>query len=421
MKGTPPPKLVEHVTRLVIQLVESEHLRESIDTLKCQDLWQLNPARQEPAEFADERAIVAEIVTTLRQANSPMLSDQTILNRIIYRVVAPALWGELPDDAVEARAQEEIEKLLKFEAYRDVDVPILNLKVGEEPIEFGSVTFFQVTAADRDDSWWDHLPARAEKRVFVYGRVNSPGDLENSARYASEQVVEALLLLRAIGMPIDHDQVAQIGVLSEYSTTRHHPHRPHRPKQNLQLESDSPMVALLEPFKPPVRLSELIGDIDQDDLGALVALWEEHGLRPQQGNQMARKLLAGFRWIGEATKPDTSAAKFLKLAVAFELLVGGEASSDYLTAKGLTAALRERVAFLLADGLDERKEIHHQITDYYSTRSDLVHGRSDNVDNDELEGFIEIVRRTAWALLRNINELNSVDQLQKWVLEQRYS
>ena len=137
--------------------------------------------------------------------------------------------------------------------------------------------------------------------------------------------------------------------------------------------------------------------------------------------EMQRKFLSGLRWIGEGTKPDTLAARYLKISTALEYLIGGESSIEYLTTRGITATLAERAAFLIGKDKDQRISIDRAVKKYYGLRSKIVHGNRDAVDQSDFLEFGLLVRQIALTLCQKVSSFSGVDDLQKWVIEQRYA
>jgi hypothetical protein len=69
---------------------------------------------------------------------------------------------------------------------------------------------------------------------------------------------------------------------------------------------------------------------------------------------------------------------FVQLSVALEAVLGVDAKKD-----GVTERLADRCAYLIGNNVDERKKIRKEFEKFYSVRSDLIHGRSKRLNNEE--------------------------------------
>jgi hypothetical protein len=90
-------------------------------------------------------------------------------------------------------------------------------------------------------------------------------------------------------------------------------------------------------------------------------------------NEMEQALFRSFIWFGESKWERDQAARFLKLMLAVECLVHSNTNDP------ITATLRERVAFILKDDLEERLKMVKDMNDLYNLRSKIVHHASSQV------------------------------------------
>jgi len=114
-----------------------------------------------------------------------------------------------------------------------------------------------------------------------------------------------------------------------------------------------------------------------------------------------------------------------KISFALETLIGGEPQAEELKVRGVTAMLAERAAFIAGENLGDRLAIDKDIRRYYGIRGNIVHGGKGDVSLDDIDGFGQLIRRLALALLAKLNELgdkiSDVEKLEKWVKEQKYT
>ena len=397
---------------------------QSIEGANRENLWPLLPDQQVTEDYEKAREIMDEVFAIVKDQNGEMLSDDTILTHLLFNVSAIRLDIQVSDNELEETARREIRSLLDYEGQRDVDVPLVSLEVGEQPIQFGPVQFRPISEEDRDSDWWLRVKSSLgdmTNTIFLsYARVNVPGDAHRAIYYARDLAHEGLQILRGIGFPITSEDVNQIGILNEYPLWQNVPYRLTTLTETTRVDSQSPQVTTTGPFRTPYHLvRDILSAIDKDRLRLLIALLAEHGFQPQE--EMPAKLISGLRWLGDATKPDSLGARFAKLTFSLESLIGGEATEELLTTRGLTATLAERAAFLVSGDYDRRIEVDRDIRRYYKKRSDIVHGREAEVAPEDLEGFGTLVKEIAWSLLDRIDQFRSVNDLQYWVKVRKYA
>ena len=97
-------------------------------------------------------------------------------------------------------------------------------------------------------------------------------------------------------------------------------------------------------------------------------------LLSHQRNDLEEKLVAAFQWAGRATAEIRREEAFLLYAIALESIV--LADSDPIE---LTYRLRVRIAHLLGNSPEARRNIFSKVGHLYDIRSKIVHsGRSTN-------------------------------------------
>jgi len=366
-----------------------------------------------------------EIFEIVRKQNGEMLSDEIILVRLLYSVAALRLQMPLLSDfELEVKAREETTKLIDYRASRNVDIPLISLEIDEEPFQFGPITFYQISNSDRRTKWWEWVQATigtsADSLQLSYAQVNVPGDGSTAINNANKIIQEGLSILRGICFPITAQEIHQFGIINEYPLWKNLPYRLGKHEETTRIDIRSDLSMATGPARFPYRLhKDLLSNIDKDILSTFLSLIGNIGFFPQQ--EMQRKIIAGLRWLGEATKPDILTARFAKLAFSLETFIGGESSNEYLTSKGITAMLSERAAFLLGNNLELRKKYDKEIRYYYNKRSEIAHGKGSSITSDEFEKFGQLVREVGWSLIKKNNQFLTLENFQKWVTEQRYT
>ncbi len=142
--------------------------------------------------------------------------------------------------------------------------------------------------------------------------------------------------------------------------------------------------------------------------------------------EIKQKLLNCIHWLSEATKYDSNNSKFMKICIALEALLGGESKKDdRLTIRGITASLAERSAFIYGTDLNTRLNIDEQIRQSYKKRSAIVHGMKEQISDEAVKNFGQLVRSLALKMLELIElsngTLKDIDDLEDWVRQQRYT
>ena len=116
-----------------------------------------------------------------------------------------------------------------------------------------------------------------------------------------------------------------------------------------------------------------------------------------------KRLYDGIHWLSEATKPDTNNAKFIKISIALETMLGKEVKDEELKVRGITAMLAERTAFITGRDCGDKLDIDKNIRNYYGKRGAIVHGEGKEISLDDIDGFGNLVRRVACSIIEEEN------------------
>ena len=412
---------IDRVVTLVFRL--SDEL-EKIEDANPNDLWPLHPDREPTEPFIPSRPYLDEIFNIVKSINGEELSDEVILSKLLYGAASIRIQLKISDSELEERAKRAASDLVDYHATRDVDVPLVSLEIGDEPFKLGPVSLHPIMPEDKKTDWWlraqSTLGDMTDSLLLSYARVKVPGDFHKSIDHASNLVNESILLLRGIGFPITAKDRHQLGILNEYPLWKNIPYRLGDPTETTHVDARSHLVTAIGPFRFPYKLhSDILSVAKPDQISAMLVLLEKFGFSPK--TDIPARIVSGFRWLGEATKPDALAARYVKVAFSLEAFIGGEAKDDLLSTRGITATLAERAAFLLSSKYEIRTKVDKDIKRHYRKRSGISHGRIGLVDPDEFEQFGELVRDLCWALLGKLNQFSTIDNLQSWVISQRYA
>lgn len=359
------------------------------------------------------------VVAGVLQLNPDMLSKHEVEWKLTYEFLKQeaSYPNKLSGEELMDKARNQINELVGFEAWQDVDYPVMNLWLQGEPVKLGHVTFMAATKRDIKQ-WQKDYMARLQgiAEMHVFARVNAPGDLEKAVSYAITQVNSALDLLRMLCFPFyPFTDACRIGVIGETGFTTWAPIRINQ-ERAAQLRGTGAVG------QPELR-KHILSKLDQRQWELINKLI----LKPEESrSDMEDKLLDGIHWLGEAAKPDINRARFVKVGVVLETLIGGEPKKDEdLKVRGITAMLAERAAFITGKDLDDRLKIDKDIRRYYGTRSHIVHGGKRDISLSDIDSFGILVCCLALALLEKLDELgnnlSTVEKLESWVKTQRYT
>lgn len=411
----------ENIVKLVLDL--SDELSK-IEGITSQDLFPLLPDYDGREPFINAKPIANKIFSLIKKGSGQMVSDQVIMSRLICDVAALRLTISISDSELKNRALDITNKLLGYQATRNVDIPLMSLRIGDNPIKLGQITFFQISPEDKDSEWWRKVSPSQDNYVnsylLSYARVKVKGDNTISVKSAKTIVREGLLILKGMCFPLSSVEKHQFGIINEFPFWKTVYYRKSIPKLIVHLDFESELTTEIGPSLTVYRLQEdLLNSIPPNILDKFLSLMDNGGFFPE--NIIQRNILSGFRWIGEATQPDPLHTRYLKLAIALESFIGGEAKNSNITSRGITAMLAERAAFLLGNNLESRKCIDKDIRNYYDKRSKLAHGEISEISSSDFEKFGKLAREIGWSLVENFDKFTTLQEFQNWIVDQRYS
>jgi hypothetical protein len=401
------PHIEDHATELTVNITElliSKHVPPN-------DLAQYLSRRNSDA--SDVWELIDQLVNLILRENGQFVSRETILQKIIYEDVLSAIYtsdsASIPK--YQQLFQQTIRKLLTYEVYSTITIPIIDLEVGQNPFWFGKVLLLPVTEEFKESDIWkdvdSYFEGRTRGRFLSVAQIVVPGDNLISVQQSQEIVSGTLVLLRGIGFQVgfrEDYEVSQFGLLNEYPIWRNRFVYRDNLKENFRIDPSRGEFTLIGKRCRPCNLHEdILRNIDTNLLSRL-----EEILLTGGENEMQRKLLRGFHWIGEATKPDKFDSKAVKLVFGLEAMIRGRSGR-------LRDSLAERAAFLVGCDAVERLLISEEIKKVYDLRSDIVHGQIIDLAKINLEADSKLIRRVAWAVLQNIDQFENIKQLKEWV------
>jgi hypothetical protein len=167
------------------------HVLRSTHKIKYNEIGRLL-SESDSSDLEVERKLVYEITSKVRKQN-PQVSARIIFDLLIESVAGIVVFNPdnpISDDKIADMAREKIIQLLGYSAQREIDIPIVNLKVDGPPTRFGKVIFHPISNADQRSDWWEKIRlsylGKPESEVLSYGRVVSTGDWEIALNYAEK-------------------------------------------------------------------------------------------------------------------------------------------------------------------------------------------------------------------------------------------
>lgn len=367
--------------------------------------------------YQDSQPLYDEVVQGILKLNSDMLSEFEVNNRIIYKFLEPQTIkvfepSHLYNQDLIDEAKKQVSELIEFKQWQDLEFAIAHLRLDGEPIKLGEVTFLPVTK-EEIEKWkkQGYCPASIDN-VKVVACVKSPGDEQKALSYARIKVSLVLDLIRAFCFPFGKDSDKwTMGFPGDVDASHRIP---------IRRSNNTPITIVGNPIGDAELYRMILNKLDPKYWELLNEL-----ILKSNPNNIESKLIDSIHWLAEATKPDTNNAKFIKIGVGLETLLGKEPKDEDLKVRGITAMLAERAAFVAGKDVEDRLKIDKDIRVYYGQRSHIVHGGEKEVSFEDIDKFGELVRRLGLAVLEKLNELrdeiSDVDKLEKWVKKQRYT
>jgi len=370
--------------------------------------------------YQDGQPLFEEVVQGVLKLNSEMLSEHEIETKIIFDFLQTQTisWTEaehLNNQSLVDEAKQHLHKLVEFQTWSDVDIPIANLWLEGEPISLGEVTFITLTQEEIEE-WEKQKVFRFDKApdIRVVARIKAPGDRTKAISYALTKAKLVLEILRAFCFPFGlHSDTWRIGLVEDIISVVSTPLRIDNKRFSTRLGLGPGQIELRK---------HILSKLKQPDFELINKLAQKS---ENSRSPMENKLLNGLHLLAESTKPDSNNSKFAKISFALETLIGGEAKDEELKARGITATLAERAAFVAGKVLTDRLNIDRGIRNYYGKRGNIVHGGSGEVSLDDIDKFGELVRRLVLALLEKLdaigNEISNIAKLEEWIKKQKYT
>ena len=367
--------------------------------------------------YQDGQPLFESVVQGVLSLNSEMLSEHGVHKRLMYdflqtQTIDYKSAEHLYNENLVSEARRHLNELIKFKACHDVHIPITNLWHRGQPITFFGITFIEFTR-DLSDKWKKGLKTmwteEANTSVHVLAKINVTGDEKRAYTQALTQVREAFDIFRAFCFPFGKYSLDwHMGVVGDMLSYH-----------NIPISIDSKRFFSYHDIgNVQVELSNHIMNKYSPSMWDLIYEITINKRQP-------KRLCDSIHWLAEATKPDTNNAKFLKISIALETLLGKEPKDEDLKVRSITAMLAERAVFLAGKDLNDRLTIDQKVRLFYGKRSEIVHGEGKEVSSRDIDEFGELVRRISLAIINELNikkeYIDNINELERWIKKQKYT
>ncbi len=153
-----------------------------------------------------------------------------------------------------------------------------------------------------------------------------------------------------------------------------------------------------------VGISGYFNGVSEDKQSAAIK-WANHRISDLsvlfEDEKKFRSLLTAGEWLFDATTNDEELLGFVQSMVCLEILLGDEAPSNEET---LSATLRNRCAYLIAEDANERREILTKFSKIYTVRSKIVHRGKSRLNMEE-RGLLSELNKLCERVIRKELEL----------------
>ncbi|ALC88896.1 hypothetical protein AM500_03085 [Bacillus sp. FJAT-18017] len=132
---------------------------------------------------------------------------------------------------------------------------------------------------------------------------------------------------------------------------------------------------------------------------------------------LEQSILRSIIWFGESKVEVDNVARFIKLMLSIECLFNTNNSDP------ITATLRDRMAFTLANTKEERMDIAKKMNDLYSLRSKIVHHGNSRIKLLDLLNLENLAADAIVQFLTNekLLEIKTKKELQQYFEELKYT
>jgi hypothetical protein len=293
---------------------------------------------------------------------------------------------------------------------RTVIFPIWGIRLENQSFKVGDVEFRRrpvESEIEKDLKMIDEI-----KTLSTIVLTEAFGDTHMIRRNAEEKINKAINILRAFIYPINSSFYKEISILGDYSQLNscELEYMIEQKESSKVIEWTSMHNLFPGGLKEILMNKDLLRDMNYSGFSELLEIID-HGSVFSQG------IIKAAEWIGEATKPDTIHAKFIKVAFAIDAMIGAE--DENIPDKGKKSRIAERAAFLLFKKYNYRERTRKDMMILFGKRDEIAHGSKDTIITDyDLNTITKYARSILKRLLVVEPKFTSKQKIGEWVLKQ---
>lgn len=138
-------------------------------------------------------------------------------------------------------------------------------------------------------------------------------------------------------------------------------------------------------------------------------------------SEIEKRLLIAVEWIGKGVNDLDDAKAFVQFIFAIEGLL--KQNEQGIINSSISSQISETAAFLIGDTLEERIKIEKLCKNLYAKRSAIAHGGSQSISKEDLDNALDLSKKLVIKILTSpeLNNINSIKEIQEWVKNKKYS
>ncbi|HUF52681.1 MAG TPA: hypothetical protein VMR52_02755 [Dehalococcoidia bacterium] len=398
----------------------TEHLSEIVKEIRA-----LNPDRNwllqhywiDSETFPEQAKAIASVVAEMVALNPANLTPTEASQRVIGVMVRAVREEHFDEREVVDELETTVAFLVHYQGSADIHLQVQNLVAASE-FSLGEVVIVPIRNQGDLTEYnlkYDQHSLRSSdvSSVNAYARVEQAPGLGTAASINAIVLAERVLkVVRGIGLPnLWGRDWGQMGITGRVVGSGWTILRTGEGFWNSSLRTN------LTPQTWYMSLEAMLSNYSATEIERVRGIYDN-----SSRTAVENKVLQALFWLGEATFPSETSAKFAHLSIAFETAVGGEASGDsYLRDIGITQMLAERTAFLLGTNRESRIGIHKSVAALYGSRSKVMHGETEPISEAELTRWVYVVWQTTRAMLDLSSNLATVEDFAMWCRKLRYT
>ena len=151
-------------------------------------------------------------------------------------------------------------------------------------------------------------------------------------------------------------------------------------------------------------------------------IWETLKLEPLKLSKWQGRILSAIEWIGKGLRDKNSARSLVQFTFALEALFFYQ-EKGILASPSIVSTLADFSAFIGADNFKDREFIIKTVNEIYGERSSVAHGGTQDVQSHTVSLALKLLKNLITRIITNseLSSFQSIEQLQNWIKERKYS